>query len=89
METQPPRRREEETGPWGAQSVGYQVLISAQVMISQLVRSSPRSTPRCERGGCLGFSLSLPVSAPPLLALSPSKYINKLKKEEEEKPNGN
>ena len=54
-------------GTWVAQS-SIQLLVSAQVTISRLVRSSPMS------GSALRFSLSLPLSLPlPRLALSLSK----------------
>ena len=66
--------RREAPGWLGRLSV--QLLISAWVLISQFVGSSPLwGSPRWHRGACLGFSLSL--SAPPLLVLSLSLSQNK------------
>ena len=57
-------------GAWGLCRFNVQRLISAQVMISQLVGLSPMSGSVPTVQNLLGFSLSLSLSPSPLLVLS-------------------
>ena len=85
-----PRRNLDSQKEWGASEIveivgapgwlsqlGVQLLVPAQVMISRFISLSPHQAPCSQHRACLVFSLSLSLSAPPLLFLS--LKINKLR----------
>ena len=75
-------RAKEETPGW-LSGLNISFLISAQVMISRFVSSSPELSSALTSGACLVFSRSLSVCPYPVCAPSHSLKINMFKKKKD------